>query len=65
MAHWVVKLQKHGGQYRVTLPRSLIKECKFEDVEYVSLLKYGNVGVMIEEYHGKGKEKGGLPEDQS
>ncbi|MBA7495719.1 hypothetical protein ES702_06308 [subsurface metagenome] len=63
--HWVVKLQRHGDQYRITLPRELIVKCGFEAVEYVSLLKYGDVGVMIEEYHGKRKEKRDLPEDQA
>lgn len=65
MAHWVVKLQRHGGQYRVTLPLNLIEACGFEDVEYVSLLKYGDVGVMIEEYHGKGKKEGTVPGDKA
>lgn len=62
---WVVKLQRHGGQYRVTLPRELIIKAGFEEVELVRVAKYAHVGIMIEEYHGKGKKEGDLPEDQS
>lgn len=62
---WVVKLQKHGGQYRVTLPRELIIKAGFEEVELVRLEKWPVMGIMIQEYHGKGKEEGDLPEDKS
>ena len=63
--HWVVKLTRQGEQYRITLPKGLIRECGYKDVEYVSLLKYGKVGIVIEAYHGKGKEKRDISEDRS
>jgi len=65
MANYTVKLQRHGGQYRVTIPAELIEECGFEGVELVNLEKIRGFGILIEEYCGKRKEKRDLPEDQS
>jgi len=61
----VVRLQKHGGQYRVTLPRELIIKAGFEDVEFVKLYRVVPGRIVIEEYYGREKEKGDLPEGQS
>lgn len=62
---FVVKLTKHHGQYRITLPRELLAKCEMEDVEFVSLEWFPLNTIIIEEYHGAKKEKRDLPEDQS
>lgn len=65
MMSWVVKLQRHGGQFRVGLPRGLIEELGFENVEIVEVEKYAPHWILIREYYGKGKEKSGIQEDKS
>lgn len=60
---WVVKLQRHGGQYRITIPRGLIEKVGFECAEIVILNAVVKGRIVIEEYYGKGKEKRDLPED--
>jgi len=60
-----VKLQRHEGQYRVTIPRELILKADFEGVEFVRLGTGFHTGITIKEYHGKRKEKGDLPEGQA
>lgn len=65
MMEWVMKLSKSYGQYRVTIPRELIEDIDFDEVLFVRLRKCPGVGILIEEYHGKGKEKGGIQEDQT
>ena len=62
---WVMKLMKSYGQYRVTIPRELIEEVGFEKVLLVRLEKICKGGILIDEYHGKSKEKRDLPEDQA
>lgn len=37
MPIYLTKLSKFGGQYRVTIPKGLIQEVEWEDVEYVIL----------------------------
>lgn len=63
--NWVVKLTRHGGQYRITLPRELIFKCGFEEVEFVRITKNTGYTIKIEEYYGKRKEKRDIPEDRS
>lgn len=63
--NWIVKLQRHGGQFRITLPKELIVKADFEDVEVVSLGKHPVLGIIIREYNGKSKEKSGIQKDRS
>lgn len=65
MMYRVVKLTKHLGQYRVTIPRELIERCGFKDVEFVRLDWFPKQTIVIQEYHGKDKEKRDVPEDQA
>jgi len=37
MPKYLAKLSKFGGQYRLTLPRLLIEEMAWDDVEYITL----------------------------
>lgn len=62
---WVMKLQRHGGQFRVTLPRELIVKAGFEDVEVIRLEMIVKGRIMIDEYYGKGKEERDIQEDKS
>lgn len=62
---WVVKLQRHGGQFRVSLPRELIIKVGFEDVEVVTVENFAPNWILIKEYRGKGKEETGIQEDKS
>lgn len=65
MGDWIVKLTRDRGQTRVTLPRLLIAEVGFDDVEVVRLRRGMRGMIIIEEYHGKSKEKRDIPEDQA
>lgn len=61
----VVKLTEHHGQYRITLPRELLQGTGLVNTELVVLDGSGWKEIIIREYHGKGKEKGGIQEDQT
>lgn len=65
MMNWVVKLQRHGGQFRVTLPKELILKAGLEDVEVMSLKLVIPGIITLGEYFGKGKEKRGIQENRS
>lgn len=60
-----MKLSKSYGQYRVTIPRELIEELDFDEVLFVRLARGIKGGILIEEYHGKGKEKRDIQKDQA
>jgi len=61
----VVKLQRHGDQYRIGLPRELVIKAGFEDVEIVMIERIVRGSILITEYHGKGKEKRGISKNRS
>ena len=61
----VVKLTQYKGQYRITIPRELIRKCGFEEVEFVELYHIPGWEIKIKEYYGKSKEKRDIPEDQT
>lgn len=60
-----MKLSKSYGQYRVTIPRELIEELDFDEVLFVSIERGIKGGILIEEYHGKRKEKRDIQKDQA
>jgi hypothetical protein len=62
---WVVKLSEHGGQYRVTLPRELLKKAELLEAELLRLEWFPLGTIVIQEYHGKRQEKTDIPGDQS
>ena len=37
MPKYLTKISKFGGQYRLTIPKLLVEELKWQDVEYVIL----------------------------
>lgn len=65
MFEWIVKLQSNSGQYRVTLPKKLVRFADLEGAEYLRLECGVSGGIIIKEYHGKGKEEGRIQEDKS
>lgn len=57
MPIWIQKLQESKGQYRVTLPKNLIKELGFEKAKVVEIWgTEGNI-INLREYHGKKSSK--------
>lgn len=63
--YWVVKLSRQGGQYRITLPRGLLTEAGLKEAELLRLEWFVPSTIIIEEYHGKAKEKGSVQEDKT
>lgn len=53
MPIWINKIYKQGGQYRVTLPKNLVKELGFEKARIVEISKTSDGSIKIKEYHGK------------
>lgn len=47
MPKHIAKLNKFGGQYRLTIPRLLVEECGWHDVEFVILypLQSGSIEI--------------------
>ena len=65
MFKWIVKLQMSGDQYRITLPKKLVRFADLENAEYLRLESGVGGGIIIKEYHGKGKKERGIQEDKS
>jgi len=53
MAIWIQKLSDSGGQYRVTLPKELIKGTPLEKARVVEIWETENGIVHIKEYDVK------------
>ena len=62
---WIVKLQSHGGQYRITLPRELLIKARLESEELVRLKTIYKETILIEKYDGKGKKERDISKDRS
>ena len=41
MPRHITKVSKSGGQYRLTLPKGIIEECKWQGVGYIILERMG------------------------
>jgi len=50
MPKYFAKLSKFGGQYRLTLPRLLVEQVAWEDVEYVVLNGLVDRSIVIKEF---------------
>ncbi|GAF78171.1 unnamed protein product [marine sediment metagenome] len=61
MPIWINKIYKQGGQYRVTLPKNLMKELGFEKVRVVEISKRSDGSINIKEYHAKKRAKNRVP----
>jgi len=63
--YWIVKLSERKGQYRVTLPRSLLIKAGLVNAELL-LLNEGKPGIIeVSEYYGKKDDKRDIQNDQT
>ena len=57
MPIFIQKLSESGGQYRVTLPKDLLKQAGLEKARVVEIWVTEESIVHIKEYHGKNIRK--------
>lgn len=57
MAIWIQKITEWGGQFRVTLPKDLVKIAGLDKARVVEVSKVKKGVIKIEEYHGKKANK--------
>ena len=57
MAIWIQKITPSGGQYRVTIPKDLIKIAGLDKAPVVEISQIRKGVIKIEEYHGKKSDK--------
>ena len=50
MPKHLTKISKFGGQYRLTIPKALIDEIKWQGVEYVFLERLAKDDIMIRRF---------------
>lgn len=50
MPKHLTKISKFGGQHRVTIPRLLINEMKWQGVVYVFLERHGTDDIIIRRF---------------
>lgn len=65
MPKHLVKLSKFGGQYRLTIPRAMIEEIEWQDVEYVTLESIMGKGIRIWRFLDGQSLKGEITGDRS
>jgi len=53
MAIWIQKIGPYFGQYRVTIPKDLIKIAGLDKARLVEITQIRKGVIKIEEYHGK------------
>jgi len=53
MTIWIQKITPSGGQYRVTIPKDLVKLAGLETAKVVEITQIRKGVIKIEEYHGK------------
>jgi antitoxin component of MazEF toxin-antitoxin module len=58
MAIWIQKITEWGGQYRVTLPKDLVKIAGLDKARVVEVSQVKKGVIKIEEYHGKKENRG-------
>ena len=57
MAIWIQKINESGGQYRVTIPKDLIKVAGLEKARVVEITKVSDGVIKIREYKGNEGKK--------
>lgn len=57
MAIFIQKMSESGGQYRVTLPKQLLKEAGLEEARVVEIWVTEGSIIHMREYHGKRARK--------
>jgi len=61
MPIWIQKISDSGGQYRVTLPKDLVKALGFEKAKVVEIWEGKNGTMIMKEYHAKKKRRARIP----
>ena len=61
MAIFIQKIGPSGGQYRVTLPKMLLKQAGLEKARVVEMWVTEESVVHIKEYHGKKRDNRRVP----
>jgi len=56
MAIWIQKITHTRGQYRVTIPKDLVKITGLDKARLVEITQIRKGVIKIEEYHGKKRE---------
>ena len=56
MAIWIQKIGPSGGQYRVTIPKDLVKLAGLDKARLIEITQMRKGVIKIEEYHGKKRE---------
>ena len=59
MPIWIQKISDSGGQYRVTLPKDLIKALGFQKAKVVEIWEGEDDTIHLKEYHAKKTRKRG------
>ena len=59
MPIWIQKISDSGGQFRITLPKDLIKALGFEKARVVEIWEGEDDTIHMKEYHGKKTRKRG------
>ena len=50
MPKWICKVTRSGAQHRLTLPRGLLKDMRWDDVRVVTLQTKGETGILIRRF---------------
>ena len=50
MPKYLTKISKFGGQYRLTIPKGMIEEINWQDVEYVILESYMGLAIRVRRF---------------
>ena len=53
MPIWIQKISDSGGQFRITLPKDLVKALGFEKARVVEIWEGEDDTIIMKEYHGK------------
>ena len=57
MAIFIQKISNSGGQYRVTLPKSLFEKSGLDKARVVEITEIEHGVIQIKEYHAKKRRK--------
>jgi len=64
MAIWIQKITPSGGQYRVTIPKDLVKLAGLDKARVVEIWETEGHIIHLREYHGKKDNEKRVPRDR-
>lgn len=50
MPKYLTKLSKFGGQFRLTIPKGLVEEAGWQDVEFVTMETYMGLYIRVRRF---------------